>query len=225
VHCFLDPAQVFFDRSVPTIPPFCFNSVSLSLDMYDYEPLFRLVGSTDAPSLQLIASWLNVLSREALGQPLDDQGFACSVSLLELYVERAFRHNASTNDNNGDAASVDDNNSNSVKSSLTMLLAPDTTRTLRPCRSLVLDDAPWLEGRIDRDAVFIAHPQIKNLTDRLGIGGLSREIDERLEPGFEPTPCPADREVDQWAANMQTVQFRNGLKRILRHEQLELGHP
>jgi hypothetical protein len=57
----------------------------LSLETVEFQDLFRLLGASDAPSLNAIAEWLEVLAQPHV--PLGERELATAIALLKLFVE------------------------------------------------------------------------------------------------------------------------------------------
>eukprot|EP00755_Sulcionema_specki_P000935 Sspe_Gene.3174::Locus_1042_Transcript_1_1_Confidence_1.000_Length_5840::g.3174::m.3174 len=96
------------------------------------------------------------------------------------------------------------------------VLVPGRDRVLRTASSLVFNDAEWWENRIVLDALPLVHPDVPSPA-KLGVRPLSKEVQERLAPGFVPTPAHS-AVVDKANRIMLEGDFYLGLRGLVQTE-------
>ena len=96
------------------------------------------------------------------------------------------------------------------------LLAVDDSGRMLQIKELVLNDADWLESRIDASKLAIASSRLSKIpTISAMIEPLSRAVHESLQPGFAPVPAPTNPKVERWSSTITSTWFREGVRRIL----------
>lgn len=193
---FVRPDSIFAGQSVVDLPPYCFHlsSALYSLQTVASTQFLKILGIADKPKVEQVQAWCANFKDMIGGRELTDLELDTSSRLLTMLSE--------------------------ITSSCDLgqdIWAPNTRRILKPIYSLVVLDAPWLKDRVNFDILDVAHKILHPIAKNLGINGVSLAISEKLVPGFDPEIMTAPF-LNEWETTIQTVQFRNGLKRLLYYE-------
>eukprot|EP00729_Bicosta_minor_P006829 gene6829-31479_t len=96
------------------------------------------------------------------------------------------------------------------------LLAVDDSGMMVRIKELVLNDAAWLEPRIDASKISIANKALAKIpTIAAMIEPLSKAVQESLKPGFKPNTVVSNAKVERWSSTITSTWFREGVRRIL----------
>jgi hypothetical protein len=192
---FVSPSMLYFELDyVLTGFAYQFSLVDSSLSqLYAWRKVAGLLGVKQRPALaDLTAMLVQVNGNSAQGRPLDADGVELVINVLK---------------------SIPDDTSPVL---LGDVLAPDAHGRLAPINRLVLNDASWLQSRIDSTKLAIAHPRLAKIpVVSAGIELLSKAVREVLMPGFTPVAAPPNPKVDRWSNTLSSAWFREGLRRIL----------
>jgi hypothetical protein len=189
---FIEPQRVF-TAIAKDAPPFAYDSLNLVRGARNSADWLQRLGVRPKPSEEQIASWLQSIQRRDF--PIDNE-VDTAVKLLDLFCETFPGKQAD------------------------YLLVPSADGELRPLSDLVVDDAPWLNERIVTGKVPMVHPRVDTETSQmLGAHSLSESIEEILEVGFDVQVQSSDL-FNGWQRTIGSVEFRHGIFRLLKHEQL-----
>ncbi|KAJ8609032.1 hypothetical protein CTAYLR_008698 [Chrysophaeum taylorii] len=101
------------------------------------------------------------------------------------------------------------------------LFIPDASRALRRAEDTLYDDAPWLEGRVDKAKLPLVHPDLeRKVAEALGSQPLSQRIVEvpaGLERATPPDP-ESRRLLATWEANLRSPAFAASLRRAAQRD-------
>lgn len=132
--------------------------------------LWQLLDCPRTPTLEQARGWLGELHALSSGRALSPAQLKTAGVLADLAALQVIRHGSGaleTAPNEGRRPP---------------LLLPDAHGRLVPSHTLLVDDAPWLEGRVDKSAAGhlpIVHSSVYSSTARrLGARGLSTAVIE-----------------------------------------------
>lgn len=189
------------------LAPFAFSAQrSHNALLGDLELLLRL-GVRRYPSLTEIVQWSVELSRDYKQGPLPRKQLNVAVRLAKLAHEVIIY------------------STDSSMKQIAGLYLPDQSGILRLASSnLFVDDAPWLQGRIDCTKVPLIHPEVdKVIAVGLGARPLSSAVTEIANPSdieearLEGLPKETRESIVKWNRNLSTPAFQGAVRRAMVH--------
>ena len=218
--------SVYTERLVFVPPSRVFVDLSYSAAPYAYTPrdvefaftrvkLHALFDCPRTPSLQQVHGWLREMTETAGNAPLDPVKLRSSIVLADLAGLKLLY------DTSTEAASAS-------------FPIPDRSGRLRNASNLLVDDAPWLDGRVDKSAdghLPVVHSGISATTAlRLGARALSAAVQELPDGDLMPVRAEAidsmlypgardavESQLASWNRNLRSRAFRVSLRRAINY--------
>jgi hypothetical protein len=153
------PSRLFF-RLAKDLTPFFFE---VPRAFGAYEKLLRELGVRETPRSHDYAVSLKDLKREIGDHRLNANELKSVIDVIRLIadVEKS--------------------------TDLMTIFLPDEKGTLRPMKSLLRNDAPWILHKINSCALHLVHPRVsEELCNHLKVPRISSSVTEDLEEAFEP---------------------------------------
>ena len=221
----------------------------LSANLLDALKFYRM------PSLGTVQQWSEMLAREARGRPLSAEQLTVAVRLANVAAKILLMTSSSSpatapsaisstyfsTSSSATAAGVVAGQATSSHSSssshgeagpVISMYLPDSNGVLRvSSEELFCDDAPWLQGRIDRSKVPLVHSQVVgNTAMALGARTLSSAVREvvarhevELATGHRVSP-EMQTTVAKWNSNLASPAFQGAVRRASRYGKQPQGN-
>lgn len=161
-------------------------------------PAFRLLGLRSEPEISDFVAYFEELAREFGAAPVPAEELDIVLAAYGKFGEEVrgsgYRNNS--------------------------LIVLTTANTLAPANTVFANDAYWLDGRLQTDAVLLLHADLSVSVREAGeVGSLARAI--REEPRGEPAEVESPRwteTANQWEVRIRSLEFRQALERLIHHE-------
>ena len=208
---FVQPSRVFVDLTYGA-PPYAYPLRDVGVSFGRYR-LHSLLDCPRTPTLDQCATWLEDMSRHANGAPLRPQQLRSAQNLADLAGLKIAYGSATL-------------------PGTRPLPLPDREGRLQPSTHLLVDDAPWLDGRVDKSGtgyIPVVHSSLTTSTAlRLGARRLSSAVMELpdgpltpvapgdLERLLGPAAAPAlNSQLVVWNTNLRARALRVSVRRAV----------
>ena len=209
---FVKPSHIFVDLNY-SAAPYAYTLRDVETN-FGRMRLHTLLDCPRTPTLEQVHGWLEDLSTRSRGGVLTEAQLRSAGVLADLAGFKMIYSAASLNMPNRP------------------FLLPDRAARMQPATHLLVDDAPWLEGRVDKSEnghLPVVHSLIQQTTAlRLGARGLSNAVVELPDGAMEPLPAAqidgqlggglssdVSKQIAVWNENIRSRAFRVSVRRAV----------
>ena len=205
---FIRPSSLFVDLSY-SAPPYAFTLRDTEM-AFGRVRLHALLDCPRTPSLDQLVGWVQDMQQHAGERPLPPLQLRAATVLADLAAIKLYY------------ASFD-----AAAPRPQPFLIPDRTLRLRRAPDLLVDDAPWLDGRVDNGHLPLVHASLNTTTAlRLGARALSTAVLEVPDGPLLPLSAEAidgllypgahdavSSQLGTWNKNLRSRGFRVAVRR------------